>query len=328
MGVILESEIRDKLHDYYVTGGGQTFYVGYNNMAPFYSIKEGGVTDWTGYPGSGKTELLVEILINQSKWHGHKHLLNMPDAGSDVELIGKLMHKWTGKSFEEFYYNNKGQKVKIENRLTEKEIFRILPEILEYFKIYNPNNKIRSKVSTPKQFWDYAAQNKKELGIFSAVIDSWNYMKHDVKGYHREDKWLEDTLSYRNELAESSGLHLHTIIHPRGAKKDKSGKIIMPDMHHLKGGSEWANNGKTIIIVHREFGSKITDIKIDKAKPKIVGKQGLLSLRLDLNIGCFYENINKKRCYAHKEPIEILPDEMVDEDFEPNLESSEEQELF
>lgn len=305
MGIILEDEIKDKLHDYYITGGGNTFYAGYNNMAHLYSIKEGGVTDWTGYPGSGKTEILIEILINQSKWHGHKHLLNMPDAGSTEELIGKLMHKWSGKSFEKFYYNKKGEKIEIQNRIEEKEIFKLLPEILKYFKIYNPSGKNRSKICTPKEFWDFAADNKKELDLFSGVIDSWNYMRHDTKGYEREDKWLEETLSYRNELAESKNIHFHTIIHPRGAKKDKSGKIIMPDMHHLKGGSEWANNGKTIIIVHRDFGSKITDIKIDKAKPKIVGVQGLCSLRLDLNLGGFYEKIGEKRYYAHKEPVKI-----------------------
>jgi hypothetical protein len=308
-GILKIEDINDKLHKYYQDGGGQTFYVGFNALANHYSIKKGGCTDWTGYPGSGKTELLLDILDNCSKWYNHKHLIYMPDAGSNEEVIAKLMHKITGKQFEKFYYTKGGEKVEIKNRITEQEMFRLLPQVLETFKIYVPeekkDNKTRSKAVTPIEFWNFAVENRKELGVFSAVIDSWNYMKHDTEGHDREDKWLEHTLSYRNEIAERSGMHFHTIIHPKSAKKDKNGKIIMPDMHHLKGGSEWGNNGKTIIIVHRDFDSKITDIKIDKAKPRIVGVQGLASLRLDLTKSKFYENINSERHYAHQEPVVI-----------------------
>ena len=46
-------------------------------------------------------------------------------------------------------------------------------------------------------------------------------MRHDTEGFAREDKWLEDTLSFRNELAERSNMHFHTVIHPTKARKDK-----------------------------------------------------------------------------------------------------------
>ena len=78
----------------------------------------------------------------------------------------------------------------------------------------------------------------------------------------------------------------------------------MPDMNDLKGGSEWANNGKSIIIVHREFGSSITDIKVNKAKPRIVGVQGLTTLQYDVKVGAFYEtDENGNKVFA--EPINI-----------------------
>ena len=121
-------------------------------------------------------------------------------------------------------------------------------------------------------------------------------MKHDV-GLLRYDQWMEDTLSFRNELAERNNLHFHTIIHPKSGKKVE-GKTQMPDMHDLKGGSEWANNGKSIIIVHREFGSTITDIKINKAKPRIVGTEGIVSLQYDIKQGAFYEFIDGNKKFA------------------------------
>lgn len=309
--IITEEMIRDRMSEYYDTGGGETFYAGFNGLAKHYSIKEGGVTDWTGFPGSGKTELLLETLKNCSEWYGHKHLIYMPDAGTVEEVLAKLIHKFTGKQFEEFYYNDKMERVEVKNRITEAEMFKWIPKVLELFKIYDPTTKkgkngTRSKTLTPIEFWEYAVENKEKLGIFSAVIDSWNYMRHDVEGFGREDKWLENTLSYRNELAEKNDLHFHTIIHPKAPRKDKSGKIIFPDMHDLKGGSEWGNNGKSIIIVHREANDPLTYVKIDKAKPRVVGIKGTACLMYDVKAGRYYENISSsgmKRVYSHKEHI-------------------------
>ena len=138
----------------------------------------------------------------------------MPDAGTIEEVVGQLIHKLSGKQFDEFYYNDLGERVLIDDRVTEAEISRYLPIVLEYFKILDPKKKTNSKALTPKEFWQFSVDNKKELGVFSAVIDSWNYMRHDVEGFAREDKWLEDTLSFRNELAERSKMHFHTVIHP------------------------------------------------------------------------------------------------------------------
>lgn len=225
----------------------------------------------------------------------------MPDAGTVEEVIGKLIHKLSGKQFEEFYYNDEGNRVLIENRVTEADIDRYLPLVLESFKVLDPMTKTSSKALTPKEFWKYAVMNKERLGIFSAVIDSWNYMRHDIEGFAREDKWLEDTLSYRNELAEKSNLHFHTIIHPTKARKDGNGKTIAPDMHSLKGGSEWGNNGKSIIIVDRDFESNTSDIIIAKAKPNIVGIRGACSLSYDVKKGHYYEFVDGQTLFA--EPL-------------------------
>jgi hypothetical protein len=297
MNIYKETEIKERLLEHYHTGGGRVFYAGFRKLARHYNIKEGGVTDWSGLAGSGKTELLLEVLKNTSEWYGHKHLLHMPDAGTPEEVIGKLMHKMSGKQFKKFFFDKDGNKVEIKNRISPEEIERLLPVVMKTFRIFNPSKESNSKAVTPKEFWTFASENKKELGIFSAVIDSWNYMKHDIQ--QRTDIYLEDVLSYRNDLAESSKLHFHTIIHPRSEKK-VDGIVQMPDMFSLKGGSEWSNNAKSVIIVHREWGSDITDIKINKAKPEIVGVKGLICLQYDIKSGSFYEFINGQKYYASR----------------------------
>jgi len=317
MDIIHKDKITDKVREYYKTGGGNTFYVGYKRLARHYSIKEGGCTDWTGYAGSGKTELLLDILKNCSQWYGHKHLIHMPDAGSVEEVIGKLIHKLSGKQFEEFYYNAEGERVLIEDRITIEEVEKYIPIVLESFKILDPMTKNNSKALTPKEFWKFAVENKNKLGIFSAVIDSWNYMRHDIEGFAREDKWLEDTLSFRNELAERSNMHFHTIIHPTKARKDSDGKNVPPDMHSLKGGSEWGNNGKSIIVVDRDFESATSNIIIAKAKPSIVGVRGITSICYDVKKGSYYEFVNGEKHEAKRLDFESKGDlsNFINEDF-------------
>ena len=317
MDIVKESEIKERLMDFYANGGGKTYFVGYKSLAKHYSIKEGGCTDWTGYAGSGKTELLLDLLKNCSRYYRHKHLIHTPDAGTIEEVVGQLIHKMSGKPFDEFYYNDLGERVLIEDRVSEEDVKKYLPIVLEYFKILDPKTKTNSKALTPKEFWQFSVDNKKELGIFSAVIDSWNYMRHDTEGFSREDKWLEDTLSFRNELAERSKMHFHTVIHPTKARKDSEGKVTPPDIHSLKGGSEWGNNGKSIIVVDRDFDSNMSSIIIAKAKPKIVGIRGMVTLSYDVKTGQYFEFRDGVRYEA--EPLKIKQSNNLT-NLQPNIE--------
>tara|TARA_R110000868_G_scaffold173508_7_gene409628 strand:+ start:3585 stop:4553 length:969 start_codon:yes stop_codon:yes gene_type:complete len=292
MDIINTEAIREAVIDLHRTGGGNVFYCGYKSLARHYGIKEGGCTDWTGFAGSGKSEILLDILKNCAEYYGHKYLIHMPDAGTPQEVIGKLIHKLSGKQFDEFHYNAEGLKILNSNRLTEDDVHKYLPIVTESFKILDTKVNGSSKALTPKEFWSLAVSKKKELGLFGAVIDSWNYMKHDTEGFSREDKWLEDTLSFRNDLAESSGMHFHTIIHPSKARRSTDGEVQAPDIHSLKGGSEWGNNGKSIIIVNREYGSNKCEIDVVKAKPQIVGVRGQVELSFDVKTGAYTEAIN------------------------------------
>jgi len=128
-------------------------------------------------------------------------------------------------------------------------------------------------------------------------------MRHDTEGFQREDKWLEDTLSFRNELAERSKMHFHTVIHPKSARKDRDGNTIPPDMHTLKGGSEWGNNGKSIIVVDRDFQSNMSNIIIVKAKPSIVGIRGACSVGYDIKKGAYFEFVDGVKYSAEPLPI-------------------------
>jgi hypothetical protein len=237
-------------------------YVGFERVAKHYNILPGSCTDYVGYPQSGKTELCLELLLNTSEFYGWKHLLFVPDIGTSLEVMAKLIHKSTGKTFKKQYPNH----------IDIKTAFNACTFLLEHFKIIHKTDpKIRL---TPLDIWTYAVELKKKERIDTVMIDSWKDLYHDYSAYGGDyAKYLSSILPMRNEIAESSGLHLNTIIHPKNPVRNKDGKIRPPFADDMEGGAQWNNSGKSIIAVHRESPDEnVSDIYFRKIKPEAVGR--------------------------------------------------------
>ena len=93
------SDIIDKIYKHRDNYNNKGKFLGWESLDEFYSMQLGNCTDWTGFPMSGKTQVLMECLLNTSKFYGWKHLVYFPDVGSNVEIVADLIHKLTGKSF-------------------------------------------------------------------------------------------------------------------------------------------------------------------------------------------------------------------------------------
>lgn len=263
-------------------------YLGFDNIDQIYNMQLGTCTDWTGFPRSGKTQILMELLLNTSKFYGWKHLVYLPDVGNDIEIVADLMHKLTGKTF-----NNK-----YNNCISDDEIAENLQFINNHFFVLTKEN-VKSKI-TPYQFWDYAVELDKEQEIQTATIDSWKDMNHNTGKFSRDDKYLEDVLSYRNHIAEENNLHLHTVIHPKLIAKE-DGKRPAPTPYDLKGGSEWFNSGKNMITVHRESMDSIQcQFIVNKAKPRSSGETGFCLLEFDVSKLVYYEMTEQGKKYSSK----------------------------
>jgi len=226
--ILEHNDVRDSLNDFYKKGALRGDYLGFPTFHQKYTMSLPGVTDWTGSGGSGKSEFLLELLLNTSLFYGWKHLIYVPDVGSREEIISILIHKKTGKTFDKRY----------KNVISEFEIEKELLWVLHYFKILYKEDK--KKKITPYQFWDYAFELNKSIegGIQTATIDSWKDMKRYVgrngESIARDDLYLEDVLGYRNDLADVNKIHFHIVIHPLKTEKDKNGKRLPATPYDLK----------------------------------------------------------------------------------------------
>ena len=279
------SEILDQLMELRKNGIPTGDNIGLKSFDELLTFVKGGCTDITGYPFFGKSLFLKEIIMALSLNKGWRHCLYMPDDGSDTEVISNLLHKMTGKTFEKDYPNT----------ITEKEIAKYSSSLLDKFKFISAEHTIE-----PEAFWNYAKENNCD----SACIDSWNYLAH--KGEPTSPDYLRKILSTRNRFMEVNNMHSFIIIHPKNPdpKQVKEGKVRQPSVYDLMGGSEWNNNGKNIIVVHKESKESFNfDVYFRKIKPRIVGKTGLITLQFDLQKQLFYnifKGFNEYATYEDK----------------------------
>jgi hypothetical protein len=281
-------------------------YLGFPAIAAHYNMLPGSCTDWTGYPQSGKTELCLEFLLNTTEFYQWKHLIFAPDIGTSLEIMAKLIHKHTGQTFIKKY----------KNHIDIKTAFKACSMLLQHFKIIHKTNP-KAQI-TPLGIWEYASEYKKREGLNTVMIDSWKDLHHDYENYGGSyAKYLSNILPIRNELAEHSKLHFHTIIHPKNPVRDNKGKVRPPFADDIEGGAQWNNSGKSIIAVHREnLSDNVSDIYFRKIKPEAVGRAGSTAV-------CLMYDYTKGRYYGldplSKQPVFAMEKQYVPQPIEANV---------
>lgn len=293
--ILEHDDIHEDIERVHTKGWDSGLHVGFDNIANHYNILQGSCTDWTGYPQSGKTELALEFLFNMTNFYGHTHMLFVPDIGSSVEVMIKLIHKYTGETFKRQYHNF----------ITIKKVWESLPHLIHHFKIVH-KTEIKAKAS-PVDLWEYAATYAKQSPLHSLLIDSWKDCWHDYKSYGGNyAQYLSNVLPIRNSIAEQSGLHFHTVIHPKLPFMGKDRKIMPPNYYDMEGGAQWNNSGKCIIAVHREnWDTNITDIYFRKIKPESVGRptHTPVCLNFDVAKSRYYTISGTQTLFATKQNV-------------------------
>ncbi|NOQ49710.1 MAG: hypothetical protein GQ553_03485 [Nitrosomonadaceae bacterium] len=252
-------------------GGVPGVYCGFDTLDPYYTMKPGETTDWTGHPTSGKTQMLLEVLLNTAELYGWKWCLYMPDVGTPVELLSDLLHKKTGKTFDKKY----------ENVISENDIYQECPWLLEHFKVLEP---LKGYKPTPKDFYELTC----DLNVQGGSVDSWKDLKHIYNGPINE--YLADMLTMRNSMMATANKHMHQVMHPKGQSRDKNGKFPPPTAYDISGGAAPYDSGRAMIGVNRESTeTTVADIYILKAKPRIIGQKGCVPLMFDVTKSRYYE---------------------------------------
>ena len=288
-------QIIDKLIKFKEDGAQRGQPIGFKSFDEIYSFKLGTCTDISGYPYMGKSLFAKEICLNLSKAYNHKGFYYMPDDGSNAEVISHFIQKLSGKPFNKLYGSQP----------SNEEIELHLTWLLKRSSFYERDYK--AKRLKPADFYQMTVDYGAKFGL----VDSWNYLDHGGK---ITTDYLAHILSLRNEMAEQNNVHFFQIIHPRnpnGNDYNTEGTLKRPGVYNMMNGSEWNNNGKNLIFIHKDSKDSIRyDIYIDKTKPRSVGSMGVVQLAHDLKNQCFYteytnpHNSMDRRTYAFDKVVD------------------------
>lgn len=265
---------------------------GLSTLDDYFTLKKGYPLFVAGAPFSGKTEFILEILLNTSIKYGWKHFIYTGEAGDVENIFIELMHKYCRKPIYRNGFNSMSESEK-----TMAEMF-----INEHFIVANHDNEF-----TITEFYDTVSEAERDLSIKfdTTLFDPFNDIKDELDLFNgREDKYLAHALKeVRKQSKKNNRIDiLVTHIADVRAITDKDGIRYMPPAlpNEWAGGRTWWRRAFTMLLVYRpnpncknEIGENYlkneTHIYIQKAKPKGVGSIGMVKIYFDWKQNRYYE---------------------------------------
>lgn len=256
----------------------ERYEVGIPGFDQLYSVILGRTTYIGGSASSGKTEWDMEMKIRLSEKYGFKHFMVSPETGTAEDIYLELICKYEKRLLRQTAFE----------RITVDIARNAYAFIHSHFFVREIEENSPSVIELLEECKEFL----KEERFHTVTIDPWNELAHDFSPYGgREDKYLEFILGKFRRFCKKQNLHGYIVVHPRTLQKNKEGKYDPPTAYEFSGGGVWYAKADSILCVYRPFefsessDSTFTDIIIQKAKPKSVGKKGVFECDYDIYKG-------------------------------------------
>lgn len=305
--VYTAEELRGSLSNLRNEGIKKGAWTGFDSLYEKYSVKKGSTTYLYAGAHQGKSQFGFELMMNLSQFSGWKWAVYSPETGSPTEVFAELLWVYLRKPF---LINNK-------ITATDEESDKAIEFINRHFFI------IDSGLQDLSVEGFYTAveeiQETYDVKIDGCMIDPFTEIKTDISSGVRDDIAIGQVLTkIRKHSAEND---FHTIVtvhtkHQQAKYKDGVPYVDVPTMNDIAGGMQWSRKGMMVINVWRcPFGLQDENgipyepnqvkITVVKAKPKIVGNLGSVTLYYDKLSNRYYEiDKNGKKQFAYKNPTE------------------------
>lgn len=216
-GLSSPSKYFDRLNDLWNKGTGKGLSTGYTNVDQIYTIAPGQLSVVTGYPSSGKSNFVDQLMVNLAKREDWKFAVcsfeNQPEIHST-----RLAELYTEKRFFEGT-----------NRMTEDERDDALQWIDDHFIFLDSESVEPSTIDSVLERAQIAVAR---LGIRGLVIDPYNYIINEKDT--SETEFISTMLTRIHAFAKAYGVHVWFVAHP--AKMSRSGnELPRPDGMSISG---------------------------------------------------------------------------------------------
>lgn len=282
----------------------------------YISLKKGYPLMVAGKGGVGKTEFILDIMINASIMHGWKWLVLSPEMGDRHEIVEQIIEKLS--KGEVLDIPKKHESVNLSRPPMKDETFdKILLWVHKHFRILDPidnwNETYSNLALNLQHFFEAVDKEESEIGKFDGIlIDPFNELDIELNFQSVKDE-LNVLLAWTKKKNYFTVLTNHTTGNERtiqditgdgrkfvwtvpatkeewayGQQFSRKGyqMILMYEPHELKQIEEVNNNDDYEFLHSHNHGYNVREFYVQKSKPKGVGRTGKFRL--------FYDKINQR----------------------------------
>lgn len=280
-------------------------WTGFSSLFDKYSVKEGSTTYIYAGAHQGKSQFGFELMMNLAQYSGWKWAVYSPETGSPTEVFAELLWVYLRKPFL----------INTKVTATDEETERALNFINTHFFIIDSGLRDLSI----EGFYTAVEQVEEDydIRINGCFVDPFTEIKTDVSSGVRDDIAIGQILTKVRKHSADKNYHTIVTVHTKHQQaKYKNGVpyVDKPTMNDIAGGMQWSRKGMMVINVWRcPFGLEDAngipyepnqvEITVVKAKPKIVGKLGSVTLYYDKLSNRYYEIDEKgNKRFAYEQP--------------------------
>lgn len=299
------SDLRDSLSTLRNEGVKKGAWVGFDSLFDKYSVKKGSTTYIYAGAHQGKSQFGFELMMNLAQYSGWKWAVYSPETGSPTEVFAELLWVYLRKPFL----------INEHLTATDEETEKAINFIDEHFYIIDSG----LQDLTVEGFYTAVEQIEMDnfIKIDGCMVDPFTEIKTDVSQGVRDDIAIGQILTRIRKHSAEKDFHTIVTVHTKHQQaKYKNGVpyVDKPTMNDIAGGMQWSRKGMMVVNVWRcpygledangiPYEPNQVEITVVKAKPKIVGKLGSVTLYYDKMKNRYYELDSRgKKQFAYPQP--------------------------
>lgn len=273
-GLSEASTYADRINDLYVKGTGKGFSTGYSSVDSIYTVAPGQLTVVTGYPSSGKSNFVDQMMVNLAKAHDWKFAICSFENQPEIH-ISRLMEIYTGRRF----FDGK-------DRMSEAEKDLAFQFVKDHFLFIDSQGE---EPSTLDSILERSRAAVKRMGVRGLVVDPYNYIDLQ-RDNNTETEAISNMLTRVQKFCKANDVHCWFVAHP--SKINRAGvEQPRPDGMSISGSMAWWAKTDCGITVHRQ--EHCVEIAVWKCRYRWVGTQGETTLLYNKTSGTYSENLDQ-----------------------------------
>ena len=289
-GVFTVKSEEDYMINVFNNGKKKGLTTGYQVLDNHYTLRTSELDVWTGIPGSGKTMMALQIMLNSSVLYGWKWGIFSPENYPVGDLFDTLAEMYIGNTSD----------VDVQDRMTIYEYHKAIDFLHKHFFAIYPEDDF-SLDNILSKFKHLVLRH----GIKGCLLDPFNQLDHKFGGKD-ETTYIGECLTKIRRFEQVNDLKFVIIAHPRKMDRDDNGGYKKPTAYDISGSQNWFNKADNVICIHRDNAMDINNtsvsFSVQKVKfQKLVGVPGEQALKydrrsgryLDYHMNCPLDNVSQ-----------------------------------